>query len=193
MLLEQVEFLDGQIEELAQLISETMRGWQDAVARLAEIPGIRLLAAQRILAETGPQATAFPSAAQFASWIGACPGREESAGVNHSGRCRKGNRYLRRILCQAAQAAARTKNSRFQTLFRRLVPRLGYAKAIWAVVRHMAEVIWNILHTKAHYEERGSVSTPQAIKRRIQRLRKEMRDAGYSIEIKPLAPAVARA
>jgi len=152
-----------------------------------------LLAAQQILAETGPQATAFPSAAQFASWIGACPGREESAGVNHSGRCPKGNRYLRRILCQAAQAAARTKNSRFQTLFRRLVPRLGYAKAIWAVVRHMAEVIWNILHTKAHYEERGSVSTPQAIKRRIQRLRKEMRDAGYSIEIKPLAPAVARA
>ena len=57
----------------------------------------------------------------------------------------------------------------------------------------MAEVIWNILHTKAHYEERGSVSTPQAIKRRIQRFNKEMRDAGYSVEIKPLAPAVARA
>ncbi len=189
MLLEQVEFLDRQMEELTQLTAETMRGWQDAVARLAEIPGIRTLAAQQILAETGPQAAAFPSAGQFVSWMGACPGREESAGVNRSGRCPKGNRYLRRSLCQAAQAAVRTNNSHFQTVFRRLVPRLGYTKAIWAIVRHMAEVIWKILHTGVHYEERGSTSTPQAIKRRIQRLTKELRDAGYTVEIRPPATA----
>jgi hypothetical protein len=150
MLLEQVEFLDRQMEELTRLTVETMRGWQDAVARLAEIPGIRTLAAQQILAETGPPAAAFPSAGPFVSWRGACPGREESAGVNQSGRCPKGNRYLRRSLCQAAQAAVRTKNSHFQTVFRRLVPRLGYTKAIRAIVRHLAEVIWKILHTGAH-------------------------------------------
>lgn len=189
MLLDQVELIDRHMEKLSQLTAETMRGWQDAVARLVEIPGIRILAAQQILAETGPQAAAFPSAAHFASWMGACPGRDESAGVNHSGRCPKGNRYLRRSLCQAAQAAVRTKNSHFQSVFRRLVPRLGYTKAIWAVVRHMAEVIWKILHCGVHYEERGSVSTPQAIKRRIQRLTKELRDAGYTVEIKPRAIA----
>jgi transposase len=189
LLLEQVEFLDRQIEELTQLTAETMRDWQDAVARLVQIPGIRTVAAQQILAETGPQAAAFPSAGQFVSWMGACPGREESAGVNHSSRCPKGNRYLRRSLCQAAQAAVRTKNSHFQAVFRRLVPRLGYTKAIWAIVRHMAEVIWKILHTGVHYEERGSASTPQAIKRRIQKLTKELRDAGYSVEITP--PAIA--
>lgn len=193
MLLEQVEFLDRQMENLSRLTSETMRGWQDAIVRLAEMPGIRTLAAQQILAETGPEAAAFPSAGQFVSWIGACPGREESAGVNQSGRCPKGNRYLRRSLCQAAQAAVRTKNSHFQTVFRRLVPRLGYTKAIWAIVRHMAVVIWKILHDGAHYEERGSASTPQAIKRRIQRLTKELRVAGYTVEIKPLAIAEVRA
>jgi transposase len=187
MLLDQVEFLDGQMEKLTRLTAQTMRGWQEAVARLAEIPGIRTLAAQQILAETGPQAAAFPSAGQFVSWMGACPGREESAGVNRSGRCPKGNRYLRRSLCQAAQAAVRTKNSHYQAVFRRLVPRLGYTKAIWAIVRRMAEVIWTILHTGAHYEERGSASTPQAIKRRIQRLTKELRDAGYTVEIRPPA------
>jgi len=193
MLLEQVEFLDRQTEEVTHLIAETMRGWQDAVARLTEIPGIRTVAAQQILAETGPQAAAFPSAGQFVSWMGACPGREESAGVNHSGRCPKGNRYLRRSLCQVAQAAVRTKNSHWQALFRRLVPRLGYTKAIWAIVRHMAEVIWRILHTGAHYEERGSTSTPQAIKRRIQRLTKELRDAGYTVQITPPAIVGAQA
>lgn len=185
MMLEQVELLDEQLEKLLRLTTKTMSGWQDAVARLAEIPGIRTLTAQQILAETGPQAAAFPSAGQFASWMGACPGREESAGVNHNARCPKGNRYLRRSLCLAAQSAVRTKNSHFQSVFRRLVPRLGYTKAIWAIVRHMAEVIWKILHTGAHYEERGSLSTPQAIKRRIQRLTKELRDAGYTVEIKP--------
>jgi transposase len=186
MLLDQVEFLDQQTEELTRLTAETMRGWQDAVARLAEIPGIRTLAAQQILAETGPQATAFPSAGQFVSWMGACPGREESAGVNQSGRCPKGNRYLRRSLCQAAQAAVRTKNSHFQAVFRRLVPRLGYTKAIWAIVRRMAEVIWKILHNGERYQERGSPSTPQAIKRRLQRLNKEARAIGFTIEFKPI-------
>jgi transposase len=185
MLLDQVELVDRHIEKLSQLTAAMMRGWQDALARLVEIPGIRILAAQQILAETGPQAAAFPSAAQFASWMGACPGRGESAGVNHSARCPKGNPYLRRSLCQAAQAAVRTKNSHFQSVFRRLVPRLGYTKAIWAIVRHMAEVVWKILRSGVHYEERGSVSTPQAIKRRIQRLTKELRDAGYTVEIKP--------
>lgn len=189
MLLAQVALLEQQTEQLSALISQTMRDCQDAVARLAEIPGIRLAAAQQILAETGPQAAAFPSAAQLASWMGACPGREESAEVNHSGRCPKGNRYLRRTLCQAAQAAVRTKNSHFQAVFRRLVPRLGYAKAIWAIVRRMAVVIWKLLHTGARYQERGSQSAPQAIKRRIQRLTKELRQAGYTVEIRPPATA----
>lgn len=188
MLLEQVALLDRQMEELSRLTAETMRGWQEAVARLTEIPGIRTLAAQQILAETGPQAAAFASAAQFASWIGACPGRNESAGVNHSARCPKGNRYLRRTLCQAAQAAVRTNNSHFQAVFRRLSHKLTYSQAIWAIVRHMAEVVWKILHTGAHYQERGSLTTPQALKRRLQRLTKELRAAGYTVDIKP--PAV---
>jgi len=189
MLLEQVAFLDRQSEQVGQLIVEAQRGWQEAIARLVEIPGIRLRTAQQVLAETGVTAATFPSAGQFASWMGACPGREESAGENRSGRCPKGNRYLRRVLCQAAQAAVRTKNSHFQAVFRRLVPKLGYTKAIWAIVRHMAEVIWKILHLGVRYVEQGSVTTPQALKRRIQRFTKELRDAGYTIEIKP--PAVA--
>lgn len=192
-LLVQVKLLDRQIEQLSQLIAQAMRGWQDAIARLVEIPGIRTLAAQQILAEVGPDAAAFPSAPQFSSWMGACPGCEQSAGVNHSSRCPKGNPYLRRILCQAAQAAVRTKNSHWQAVFQRLVPRLGYAKAIWAIVRRMAEVIWKILHTGAHYEERGSLTTPQALKRRIQRLTRELRAAGYTVEIKPPTAAVVQA
>jgi transposase len=185
LMLEQLEMLDRQVEKVTGLIAENMRDWKEAMLRLTEIPGIRMVAAQQILAEIGPQAAAFASAPQLASWMGACPGREESAEVNRNSRCPKGNRYLRRSLCQAAQAAVRTNNSYFQALFRRLVPRLGYNKAIWAVVRHLAELIWKILHTGVRYQERGAASSPQAVKRRIQRLTKELREAGYTVEIKP--------
>jgi transposase len=191
MTLEQLALIDQHLEKLTQLTASAMQGWQDAVARLMEVPGIRLLAAQQILAETGPHAAAFPTSAQFASWMGACPGREESAGLNHNAGCPKGNRYLRRSLCQVAQAAVRTKNSHFQAVFRRLVPRLGYTKAIWAVVRHIAVVIWKILHDQVRYREQGQLSTLQAVKRRWQRYTQELRQAGYTIAITP--PVVPRA
>lgn len=182
--LEQFALLDRQLETLTHLAAETMRPYHEALARLAEIPGIRVIAAQQILAEVGPRAAAFPSAAQFSSWTGASPGQEESAGQNHNERCPKGNRYLRRVLCQAAQAAVKTKNCRFQALFHRLLPRLGYAKAIWAVVRHMTVVIWKILHHGVRYEERGAPTNPKAAKRRAQRMLQQLRALGYLIEIK---------
>ncbi|HEU0139199.1 MAG TPA: IS110 family transposase [Bryobacteraceae bacterium] len=189
--LDQLSLLDQQREELSQMSADSLRDYSEAVRRLAQIPGIRALAAQQIVAEAGPRAEAFPSPAQFSSWIGACPGREESAGENHSSRCPKGNKYLRRVLCQAAQAAVRTRNTRFQQKFRRLVPRLGYSKAIWAIVRHLAVVIWKILHQGATYEERGLPTSPQAAKRRAQRLAKELRALGYSVEIKPMTTELA--
>lgn len=178
--------IDTQMEELAVLAAGAMREHADAVARLVRIPGIRVLAAQQVIAEAGPHATAFDSAAQFSSWVGVAPGRAESAELNHSSRCAKGNVYLRRVLCQAAQAAVRTKNSFFQQKFRRLLPRLGYTKALWAIARHLSVVIWKILHDGVDYLERGSPSTPQAIQRRLQRLRKELRTLGYSDDIQPL-------
>jgi hypothetical protein len=91
-------------------------------------------------------------------------------------------------LCQSAQAAVRTKNSFFQLKFQRLLPRLGYAKAIWAIARHLSVVIWKILHEGAQYQEHGLPTTPQAAKRRVQILTKQLRAFGYSIELKPLNP-----
>src|ERR1700689_1699536 len=64
-----------------------------------------------LLAEIGPEAAAFPTPEQLAAWIGVCPGSNQSAEENHSGRSAKGNRFMRRLLRQAAQAAARTNDS----------------------------------------------------------------------------------
>ncbi|HZL49562.1 MAG TPA: IS110 family transposase [Terracidiphilus sp.] len=187
--LDHLELIDKQMEELLLLTAEIMREHADSVARLADVPGIRVLSAQQIIAETGVTASAFASAAQFSSWIGVCPGREESAQHNRSSRTAKGNPYLRRVLCQAAQAAVRTNHSFFQQKFKRLLPRLGYPKAIWAIAHHLAIVIWKILHEGASYLEYGGATSAQAAKRRLQRIKKELKALGYSDELKPLAIA----
>jgi hypothetical protein len=91
-----------------------------------------------------------------------------------------------------AQAAVRTKNSHRESVFRRLVPRLGYTKAIWAVARRIGVVIWKVLHDGVEYIEQGALSTPGALKRRVQRLKKELRSLGYSDDLKPLSCVAAR-
>lgn len=183
--LNQLAGIEQQTEELDRMAAELMKPHEEVILRLVEVPGIRLVAAQQIIAEAGPHAASFPSAARFSSWVGACPGREESAGENHSSRCAKGNRYLRATLCQAAQAAVKTKNSIFQQKFRRLLPKLGYVKAIWAIVHHLCKVIWNMLHRGTPYIEKGQATTPQAAKRRLQRILREARALGYVVELKP--------
>ena len=188
MWLEQVEMIDRQIVDLHLELGKALRSHQEPIARLCEIPGLKEDAAQQIITELGPGAAVFETAAQMASWIGVCPGREESAGESTSNRSPKGNRTMRRLLNQIAWGAVRTKDCFFKELFHRLVPRLGVHKAIWAVAHRIAKVIWKVLHDKVRYIERGPRGLdPQAMKRRVTALARQMRKLGYTIELKPLA------
>lgn len=188
--LDRIELIDQQIEELSKLAAAQMRKYQAAVTRLIEIPGVGAEAAQEILAEIGPEAAAFPSPRQLASWIGVCPGSNESAGENHSGRSAKGNRFLRRLLCQAAQAAARTNGSHLQSLFKRLIVRLGYVKAVWAIAHRICKIVWNILRKGARFTEFSEARNPKAIQRAINHHLKALRRLGYDIpSSQPAVPA----
>src|SRR5215470_5967339 len=142
MALEQLHLIEQQIGQLDQEIAGLLRQHQDAVERLAEVPGLGVDSAQQIIAEVGATAATFPSAKNLVSWVGACPGDEESAGVNHSKRSPKGNRQMRRILNQAANAAVKRKGSIFEILYRRLVPRLGHHKTIGAITHRLYQLIW---------------------------------------------------
>src|SRR5205085_8595941 len=112
-------------EILDKSIGNALHDYHDAVLRLAEVPGFGVDSAQQVVAEVGPQAATFPSAEQLSSWVGTCPGREESAEVSKNNRSPKGNRMMRRVLNQIANAAVKSKGSIFQVVYRRLVPRLG--------------------------------------------------------------------
>jgi hypothetical protein len=142
--------------------------------------------AQQVIAEVGVQASTFPSAAELTSWVGTCPGKEESAEQNHSSRSAKGNKYLRRVLNQAAHAAVKKRGCYFQAVFRRLLPRLGYQSAIWAVAHRLCRLVWKILHDGVRFIEYGSEPDPQTKKRHARRLALALRKLGYQVAITPL-------
>jgi transposase len=89
--LDDLQLIEQQIGQLDQQIASLLREHQDAVQRLAEVPGLGVDSAQQIIAEVGAKAATFASAKNLVSWVGACPGEEESAGVNRSKRSPKGS------------------------------------------------------------------------------------------------------
>jgi transposase len=189
--LERLQLIDTQIAKLNGMIAQALKPHQDAVMRLAEVPGLGVDSAQQIIAEVGVQASTFPSAAELTSWVGTCPGKDESAEQNHSSRSAKGNKYLRRVLNQAAHAAVKNKGSYFQAVFRRLLPRLGYQSAIWAIAHRLCRVVWKILHEGVRFIEQGCEPDPRTKKKRAQMLARALRKLGYEVAITPMNPVSA--
>jgi len=182
MALEELKLIEEQIDKLDQEMARLLSAHQNVVQRLAEVPGLGADSAQQIIAEVGPAAAAFPSAKHLASWVGVCPGEEESAGVNYSHRSPKGNRQMKGLLNQAANAAARTKGSIFEFVYRRLVVRLGHAQAIGAIAHRLCRLIWIILHRAIRYEEHGPAVSRSKSERRATLMIRELRRLGYRVE-----------
>jgi transposase len=185
--LDQAELLRKQITEIDAALTLAMKDYAATLNRLCRVPGIDLTGAQAILAEVGPRAAAFDSAEQLASWAGLCPGMQESAGVNYSSRSAKGNRYLRRVLCQIAWAAVHTKDTFFASLFARLKPRIEGKGAAWAVAHRIGKLMWLMLHEGVEYKERGPAAhNPKTLARKFRRLLKDF--ARLGIDPRTLLP-----
>jgi len=127
-------------------------------------------------------------AKHLACWIGACPGNDERAGVHDSHRCPTGNRQMRRLLNQAANAAVKAKGRLVAGVDRRLVPCLGHAHAIGAIAHRLCRLIWKILHERIRYEERGPAVSEQAKQVRARKMVRELRRLGYRVELAAPAP-----
>jgi transposase len=181
--LQGLQVVDQQIDQLDQEIASLLHQHQHAVERLAEVPGLGIDSAHQIIAEVGAKAGTFESAKKLASWVGACPGEEESAGVNRSTRSPKGNRHMRRLLNQCANAAVKRKGSVFEILYRRLVLRLGHNKTIGAIAHRLCQLIWLILHQGVRYQERGPAVSEQSKRVRTARMIRTLQKLGYRVEL----------
>jgi transposase len=114
MALEELELIEQQIGQLDREMAGLLSQHQEAVRRLAEVPGLGADSAQQVIAEVGAKAATFPSAEQLSSWVGVCPGDDESAGVSNSHRSPKGSRHMRRILNQAAKRCGHGQRKHFR-------------------------------------------------------------------------------
>ena len=194
MALEELQLIEEQIGQLDQEMATLLSHHQDAVKRLAEVPGLGVDSAQQIIAEVGATAATFPSQGNLSSWVGACPGDDESAGVNHSHRSPKGNRHMRRILNQTANAAVKAKGTIFEIVYRRYVPRMGHNQAIGVIAHRHCRLIWLILHQGVRYQERGPAVTKQSKQLRAWKMIRQLRRLGYRIEApNPQQPSQAQA
>jgi transposase len=191
MMLEELRLIEEQIGQLDQEMASLLSQHQDAVQRLAEVPGLGVDSAQQIMAEVGATAATFPSEKHLSSWVGACPGDEESAGVNSSHRSPKGNRHMRRILNQTANAAVKAKGSIFEHVYRRTVPRLGHKQTIGVLAHRQCRLIWKILHQGIRYEERGPTVNTKSKQRHTTTMVRELRRLGYRVELASSKPASA--
>ena len=171
--------VQGQVlEQEMRVLEAAKRDYRTAWRQLQTLPGCGPLAAAAVLAEIGPDMERFGSARRLASWAGVCPGNRESAGKRGSGRTRKGNRYLRRILCEIAHAASRTRNAQFGPLKKGLTVRRGTGRAVMAVAHKILRIIYAMLRDGAPYVDPEVDYTALVAKRNGPRWLRALADAG---------------
>jgi transposase len=175
-------------EETSQLPCSKEMSWQQAAQRIDAITGISEETAQGMLAEIGIEMDQFPSAQHLASWAGVCPGNHESAGKRLSGKTRKGNPWLRRLLVQASWAASHSKNTYLSAQFHRIASRRGAKKAALAVAHSILVIIYHLLRDGSTYQDLGSTYFDERDQQAVQkRLVRRLERLGYQVELQPLA------
>lgn len=139
---EQTRLIEITDEMIKESFSEEQKA---AVEKLDEIPGIGVVSAEQIIAETGIDMSHFRNQHAFSNWIGVAPGNNESAGKRKSGKTTYGNKTLKSTLTQCAKSAIRNKKSFFSAQYSRLVTHRGKNRATMAVAHSMAIAIFFVL------------------------------------------------
>jgi len=147
-----IEDIEARIARFDARLLHELACEHNALALLQTIPGIDQIGAAMLLVEIGSDMQVFASPDRLASWVGICPGNNESAGKRKSGKIRKGNPYVRRLLCEFAHAASRTKSA-FKAKFQALVVRRGYKRAIIAIAHKILRTIFFMLQRREHYRD----------------------------------------
>jgi transposase len=189
-MLHRIDDIDADIAALDEQIEAYLAPFVSAAARLDEIPGIGLIAAAVILAEIGTDMSRFPTAGHLCSWAKFSPGIKSSAGkTKGNGSTGHGNRYLARVLGEAAVVAGRT-DTFLGERYRRIARRRGQKRAIVAVGRSILVIVWHLLADEnTHFTDLGADhftkhTNPEAKKHNHIR---QLEALGYTVTLTPAA------
>jgi transposase len=154
-MLKHIATLTEQIDELGKEIDRRMQGEREIVELLDGISGVGKDSAQVILSEIGTDMSRFESSKHLTSWAGLSPGKNESAGKKKRGKTRKGNKTLKKTLVQCGRAAANSKNTYLNAMYRRIAARRGKNIACVAVGRSILEICYYMIRDKTSFRELG--------------------------------------
>ncbi len=173
-----IEEIEARIARFDARLLDGLTDERNALALLQTLPGVDLIGAAMLLVEIGTDMDAFGHADRLASWVGICPGNNESAGKRKSGRVRKGNPYVRRLLCEFAHAASRTQ-SVFRSKFQSLVVRRGHKRAIVALAHKILRTIFFMLNRGEHYRDSATDYEALSVQRNAPRWIKALTKFGF--------------
>ena len=177
-LMQHIEEIEKRISRFDLRLLAGLESERNALALLQTLPGVDLIGAAMLLVEIGTNMDAFGSADRLASWVGICPGNNESAGKRKSGRVRKGNLYVRRLLCEFAHAASRTK-SVFKSKFQSLLLRRGHKRSIVAIGHKILRTIFFMLQRREHYRDSATDYEALSVQRNAPRWIKALTRFGF--------------
>ena len=148
---------------------------------LTRIDGIDAMTAFTVLSEIGFDVSAFPTDAQFASWLGLCP-NHRSTGDKIK------RRTTRPVFNRAADALRIAAQSLWRSttylgaMHRRFTGRLGAPKAITATAHKLARLIYHMLKYGQDYVDKGEqYLEDQHRQRNIKSLTRRAKDLGYAL------------
>jgi transposase len=178
MLRDQLSRLDATTAEIAKydgIIASNAAPYAECIELLRTIPGINRIAAHEIFAEVGPNLSTFPTARNFAAWVGTAPGMNESAGKNKNARRRRGNPYMTSILIECALGATKKKGGYLKDKYRRLKARRPTLVALFAIANKIAHAVHRVLTERTAYHELGETyldqrNSTQTAKKLIKRI-----------------------
>jgi transposase len=184
-----IDFLDDAIARLSAEVAQRLAPFQDQIARIDTVPGLNQRAIEGVLAEIGTDMGRFPSDDHLTAWAGLAPGNNETAGKRKGGKTRKGSRWLRTLLINAAHAAAKKKGSKLARQYRRIAARRGARRAAVAVARTILKIIYHLLTRGGTYHEEAAVLDDQRRRRTQQRALDQLHALGFEVALTPRVPA----
>lgn len=147
-----MQWLESEIKDIDAQIVTAMEPYRPEWQLLQTIPGIDQMSAAMLLAEIGVDMSRFGRSERLCSWAGMCPGNNESARKRKNGRTRKANRQVRRLLCEVANSANKTR-CQYKGFYKSLVIRRGHKRAVIAVGHKILKVIYSVLKNKKPYKD----------------------------------------
>src|SRR5437763_877877 len=185
-ILAHIDFLEQSIAQVQEESDRCLTPFEYDIVLLDGITGVGRTAATAMVAEMGVDMERFPTHKHLTSWAGACPGNKQSGGKRRSGKTTKGNRWLRAVLAEVAQAIASPPGRYLLAQSQRLAHRRGKNKALMAVAHSVLVIAYHMLKDKRPYSDLGADYFDTRDTTRIQRHHvQRLEQLGFTVTLTP--------